>query len=66
MELRITLRSLRLLKDELGLVKVGPTCHMIFLQIKGEPFRNFPKAEDEGELFSRRQIGPAIVLQSAA
>ena len=66
MELRITLRSLKLLKDELGLFGLGRlACHMVFLQIKGEPFRKFPKAKDEGELFSRRQIGPAIVLYKA-
>ena len=66
MELRITLRSLRLLKKELGLLGLGRLAfHMIFLQIKGEPFAQLPKAQDEGEIFSRRQIGPAIVLYKA-
>ena len=31
----------------------------------GEPFRNLPKAKDKGDIFSRRQIGPAIVLYKA-
>jgi hypothetical protein len=65
-ELQITLYSLKLLFKELGAIKL---CHLSFhmfaLQLQGEPFRTFPKATEEGDIFSRKQIGPAIVLYKA-
>jgi len=66
LELKITLCSLHLLRRELGIW--GLFClsfHMIGLQLRGEPFGKFPKAQDQGDIFSRRQIGPAIVLYKA-
>ena len=66
LELRITLCSLKLLKQELGVFGLcAVAVHMILLQLRGEPFRNLPKAKDKGDIFSRRQIGPAIVLYKA-
>ena len=66
LELQITLYSLKLLRKELGSIKLCFLAfHMIVLQLKGEPFRSFPKATERGDIFSRKQIGPAIVLYKA-
>lgn len=66
LELQITLYSLKLLFKELGLINLCLlSCHMILLQLQGEPFRTFPKASAKGDIFSRKQIGPAIVLYKA-
>ena len=66
LELQITLYSLKLLFKELGILKLALlSLHMVALELKGEPFRALPQATAEGDIFSRKQIGPAIVLYKA-
>ena len=66
LELQITLRSLGLLFRELSLTSfIRLVTRIVTLQVMGEPFRGLPAATTPGEIFSRRQIGPAIVLYKA-
>ena len=66
MELQITWHALTLLRKSLGsrvLIQVGFS--ILWLRLLGKPFKDLPKATSREEIFSRRQVGPAIVLYLA-